>query len=91
VEALRARLHALDARLARLAGATAPEPAAFHVRPHGAAWAVFRDEAPEPLALRDTRKAALAEARRRARAAAPSRVVVHLRDGTAQVLREYAG
>jgi hypothetical protein len=53
----------------------------FRVRALDGAWAVLRDGAAEPLGLHPTKKHALAAGRRLAGRAAPSRLVLHGRDG----------
>ncbi len=88
VLALRTQVEALQARIAALHdGARAPQASAsgtrtvYTVSAHERGWAVQRAGAERATSVHATKKEALVDARRTARAQAPSRLVVHNADG----------
>ena len=71
------------AELTRLLEAPAPS-AVLHVVPQEEGWAVKREGEAEPLVEATTKADVLDKARTLAEAAAPSRLVIHRKDGTIQ-------
>lgn len=61
------------------------KPAVFHVRPDDdEGWVVASDGAKSPLSRHDTKRLAVKAARDLAGSKAPSRLVIHRRDGSVQ-------
>lgn len=65
------------------------ESKVFHVRAGDDAWVVSTDGASEPTARHDTKREAVKAARELAAGKAPSRLVIHRRDGSVQKEHSY--
>ena len=105
VLALQAHVEALQTKIAALSQPSAPEPdtdraedgdaepdrALYHVAKHDRGWSVQRDGAERATSVHATKKEALVDARRTARAHAPSRLVVHKADGSVGAETDYDG
>ena len=85
IQTLTRRVEELTVKVDRLA-ATAPARtlAVYHVAPHEQGWKVGIEGQDAPASVHPTKEAALDAAREIAKAAEPSRVVVHRMDGTIQ-------
>lgn len=98
IETLSRKINELDQQLrdaaqdetAKPAAAEAVAPAVLHVRSHNDGWQVQREGSDEPVSVHRTKADAVAAARETAQAEAPSRLVVHRRDGTEQNQTEYS-
>lgn len=85
IQTLTRRVEELTLKVDRLA-TTAPARtvAVYHVAPHEQGWKVGIEGQAAPASVHPTKEAALNAAREIAKAAEPSRVVVHRMDGTIQ-------
>lgn len=81
-EKLDALSAALEAR--RAEAEAAARTTAYHVVPHEKGWAVQRASAEQASSVHETKKEALKAGRDEAHRHAPSRLVVHKQDGSAQ-------
>ncbi len=103
VLALQAQVEALQAKIAALSQPPAsgteasdadrddaePERAVYHVAKHDRGWSVQRDGAERATSVHATKKEALVDARRTARAHAPSRLLVQKADGSTEAETDY--
>ncbi len=85
IQTLTRRVEELTVKVDRLATAgPARGVAVYHVAPHENGWKVGIEGQSAPASVHPTKDAALEAARETAKAAGPSRVVVHRMDGTIQ-------
>jgi poly(hydroxyalkanoate) granule-associated protein len=96
VENLSRKIDELDEQLRKAAqepvgeAAVAAAPVVLHVQGHDDGWQVLREGSKEPESVHRTKPDAVAAARKLAQAEAPSRLVVHRRDGATQNETEYS-
>lgn len=64
-------------------------PTVFHVRPADDGWTLGEDGAASPSSRHDTKREAVNAARELAVSSAPSRLVIHRRDGSVQKEHSY--
>lgn len=85
IQTLTRRVEELTLKVDRLATTAPARPVAvYHVAPHEEGWKVAIEGQAAPASVHPTKEAALNAAREIAKAAEPSRVVVHRMDGTIQ-------
>lgn len=85
IQTLTRRVEELTVKVDRLATTAPARPVAvYHVAPHEEGWQVGIEGQAAPASVHPTKEAALNAAREIAKAAEPSRVVVHRMDGTIQ-------
>lgn len=65
------------------------KPTTYHVRPDEDAWVVAMDGAKNASARHETKRLAVKEARELAGRKAPSRLIIHRRDGSVQKEHSY--
>lgn len=93
IQTLTQRVEELTRKVDRLATTPVATPASmvavYHVAPHEDGWKIALEGQKAPASVHPTKEAALTAAREIAKAAEPSRVVVHRMDGTIQTQFAY--